>query len=159
MNEKKRLILVITIVLMILSIPGMSMAAETENGNEIDLLKYGYVVYDADGRILPQPNADIDTGAVTIPSGGKVTFPKSLAYYEGRSISYYVSVTGGHVDKLRLSVDSPQKYTIGYFTATKGDWYGSITNTTLNLPSGSYKYAVENKSSVSIRIDSLTCLY
>lgn len=153
----KKILSVFFILCLILTSTGTAMAAEN-SGQEINLLEDGYIVYDAEGNIVAQPRISIDSGAVTVPAGGTVQFSKGVSQTRGNSVTFYISVTGGHVNELHLSTYSPSTFSLGYFTATRGDWYGTLTKNSWPLASGNYKYAVKNNSSVSIRIDSLTCL-
>ena len=153
----KKILSVFFILCLILTSAGTAMAGENSS-QEINLLDGGYIVYDAEGNMVAQPNVSIDSGAITVPAGGSVQFAKGTPQIRGESVTFYISVTGGHVDELHLSTYSPSTFSLGYFTATKGDWYGTLTKNSWPLTTGTYKYAVKNTSSVSIRIDSITCL-
>ena len=157
----KKLLSIGIILCLILTSSGIAMAAENHNdqSQEVNLLEGGYAIYDAHGNMVPQPRTSIDSGAVTIPAGGSMQFSKGIPQTRGNSVTFYVSVTGGHVDELHLSTYAPSTFNLGYFTATKGDWYGTLAKKSWSQANGTYYFLVKNTSSVSIRIDSLTCLY
>ena len=132
-------------------IPCIAFANEKEG---VNMLQGGFTVYDANGNEVVQPKYPLYTYVATIPAGGSLKLNVSI-YNSGHQYAFYVSDTGGYVNKLKLRTYSPSYYTIGYFVATIGDWYGTISRRSLPY-TGTNKFILYNISSVSLTIDSIT---
>ncbi len=122
---------------------------------EVNMMQYGYTIYDANGNEVLQPKAPLNTYVATIPAGGSLKLNVTINHITGHKYAYYVSDTGGYVNKLRLGTYYPSYQTIGYFVATIGDWYGTISKRILSH-TGANKFILYNTSSVSLTIDSIT---
>lgn len=143
-------------VLLTLSlICAISCTAFANDKEEVNMLQGGFTVYDTNGNEVVQPKGPLNTYVATIPAGGSLKLNVSIYYVSGDKYAFYVSDTGGHVNKLRLGTYSPGYSTIGYFVATIGDWYGTISKRALPY-TGTNKFILYNTSSVSLTIDSIT---
>lgn len=148
----KNLVAVLLTLSLICTIPCTVFANDKE---EVDMLQGGFTIYDANGNEIAQPKGPLNTYVATIPAGGSLKLNVSIYYVSGEKYAFYVSDTGGYVNKLRLGTYSPGYHTIGYFAATIGDWYGTISKRSLPY-SGTNKFILYNTSSVSLTIDSIT---
>lgn len=162
--KTKKLFLVFTVVLCIACLPFASFA----NGNfnsiqprEINFLEGGYTIYDEDGNVKYQssdvsPNFVISDDGEYLDPGDEVIF-WTQCWYNGGTMNFYCSETGTDVELLRVSSTSSMnnyKY-LGYFTATKGDWYGKLTKKGYGI-AGYFRYGIKNYSTDTVRIDSFT---
>lgn len=148
----KKLVAILFTLSLICTLPCTAWAYDKQ---DINMLDGGFTVYDANGNEVIHPKDALNTYVATIPAGGSLKLNVSIYYIAGDKYAFYVSDTGGYVNTLRLGTYSPNYYTIGYFSATMGDWYGTISKRSLPYI-GTNKFILYNTSSVSLTIDSIT---
>ena len=148
----KKFMAVLLTLSLICAIPCTSFANDKEG---VNMLQGGFTVYDANGNEVVQPKGPLHTYVATIPAGGSLKLNVSINYVSGDKYAFYVSDTGGYVNKLRLGTYYPSYHTIACFVATIGDWYGTISKRSLPY-TGTNKFILYNTSSVSLTIDSIT---
>ncbi|MDR1136642.1 MAG: hypothetical protein LBL49_10815 [Clostridiales Family XIII bacterium] len=158
MKDRKILIGVLVVVLMVACVPLTALANEndTMQRQTVDLLQ-DFVIVDKNGNIVPQLYTVIDEG-IELGAGWGIRSNKTF-YYGGGFATFNASVTGGHVDELRVEskpVGGGSWWNIGYFTATSGDWYGELIDYVYDSSSGTYTFSLFNNGSATITVDSWT---
>ncbi|MFV0518023.1 MAG: hypothetical protein ACK5MV_11560 [Aminipila sp.] len=161
MKTKKTLIILLAIVLTITCMPLTAMASESKGQviQEIDILSDGYYITDPDGNVVPTIKFIVDENVLLKP--GYSLNAKNNVWYNGNIMGFWASVSGASVTKLKLSTQlatSSGVFTsLGYFTATQGDWYGYLESQgMLNQYNCYYRLQFTNKSTSTMIIDSLT---